>query len=193
MSSHTPRNLALFLGTFATLLLTSCCTPAKLATPSTVDYRDEAGSVLLSVNSVGRWEQVADAMQPKFSLATGDAALSKVLPVTARLQQQILQAFGFSLGLGLPQSFREAVATQTANETQTSTVAGGQTTTGTTSSQNNTSTTTSTTKPGVAPTAPAVLRQVESSRRVRRPEVTSALIHFCSIGPPPLFTKRSNS
>jgi hypothetical protein len=147
MSSHKPRYIASVLGVLAATILLASCAPTKLFKPSPVNYRDEAGGVLLSVNSVGRWEQVADAMQPKFNLASGDAALSKVLPTTAHLQQQILNAFGFSLGLGLPQSFRESVATRTASESQTST--------GTTSSQGYTSTTTATMKPGVAPTPPS--------------------------------------
>lgn len=155
MSSLKPRYLTSALGALALAMLLASCTPTKLYKPTTVDYRDEAGGVLLSVNSVGRWEQVADAMQPKFNLANGDDALSKVLPTTARIQQQLLNAFGFSLGLGLPQSFRESVATRTASESQTTTVAGGQTTTGASSNLGNTSTTTATTKPGVAPTAPS--------------------------------------
>ncbi len=101
MSSHKPRYLtSVPVALAVTMLLASCSMTPTRSTPSTVDYRDEAGGVLLSVNSVSRWEQVADVMQPKFNLANGDAALSKVLPVTARIQQQILDAFGVSLGLG---------------------------------------------------------------------------------------------
>lgn len=122
---------SVFVSLSAMMLLASCATSSTL---DSVDYRDEAGGVLLSVNSVSRWEQVADAIQPKFNLPNGDAALSKVLPVTARLQEQTLRAFGLSLGVGLQQSFRESVAMQ--------------------SSQGYTSTTTETTKPGVAPSAP---------------------------------------
>ncbi|CAG0993017.1 hypothetical protein ANRL3_02908 [Anaerolineae bacterium] len=149
--SHKQRYLIIFLSALtAMMLLSSCCT-----TTSRIKYRDEVGSVLLSVNSVGRWEQVADAMRPNFNLANGDAALSKVLPATARIQQQILEAFGLSLGLGLPQSFRESMVTRTASENQTSTVTGEQTTSVATSSEESTSKSTATKKPGAAPTAPS--------------------------------------
>jgi hypothetical protein len=85
-----------------------------------VTHRGEAGGVLLSVNGVSRWEQVADAMQPKFSLPSGDAALAKVMPVTARLEKQILDAFGVSLGVGLAQRRRDSTATQDSTSSQAS-------------------------------------------------------------------------
>lgn len=144
---HRLRNSVAVLGVLAAILLLTSCATTNQFEPTIVNYRDEAGGVLLSVNSVGRWEQVADAMQPKFNLASGDAALSKVMPTTARIQQQILDAFGLSLGLGLPQSFSESAAARTATESQTNT--------GATSSQGFTNTATSTSKPGVVPSAPS--------------------------------------
>jgi len=82
-------------------IFTSSCAPTEFYQPSVVDYRDQAGGVLLSVNSIGRWEEVADALKPNFSLANGDAAFTKVLPVTARIQKQTLDAVGASLGIGI--------------------------------------------------------------------------------------------
>jgi hypothetical protein len=154
MTRHSSCCLTTGLAVLAAMTVLVSCKTTELYKPATVEYSDEAGGVLLAVNSVSRWEQVADAMQPKFTLASGEAALSKVLPVTARLQQQMLDAFGLSLGLGLPQSFRESVRTRTANESQTSTVAGDQTTNSGTSGSGYSTATTATTKPGAAPTAP---------------------------------------
>ena len=65
--------------------------------------RDEAAAVLMSVSSVAPWSQVADAVQPNFTLSA-DAALQQVAPTTIRIQEQVLHAFGLGLGLGLPQS-----------------------------------------------------------------------------------------
>lgn len=113
------------LALFALALLVTACDPTaatKLYHPSTAASRDKAGGVLLSVNSVGRWEPVADAMKPNFKMASGDAALAKVLPATARIQQQVLDALGVSLRVGLPQSSSSSTTTatnQSEGETET--------------------------------------------------------------------------
>lgn len=66
-----------------------------------VASRDQAAAILVSVNSVAPWDQVADALAPNFNLANGDAALAQVAPVTSRVQEQVLSAFGLGLGLGV--------------------------------------------------------------------------------------------
>jgi len=71
----------------------------SLFVPLVLSRYDEA-TVLISVNTVVPWDQIADAVQPNFSL-TGDQALLQVAPTTERIQEQILRAFGVSLGIGL--------------------------------------------------------------------------------------------
>lgn len=66
-----------------------------------IKSRDEAAGVLVSVNTAAPWEQVSDAMAPNFAL-TGDQALQQVAPITARLQEQVLNAFGLTVAAGLP-------------------------------------------------------------------------------------------
>lgn len=62
--------------------------------------RDEAAAVLISADVAAPWDDVANAMQPKFDLATGDAAMKKgVLPATAEIQEQVLNAFNLSAAL----------------------------------------------------------------------------------------------
>jgi hypothetical protein len=76
---------------------TACAQDKVLVKPNS---RDEAAAVLISVNTVAPWDQIANAVQPNFSL-TGDQALMQIAPVTARIQEQVLKSFGFGLGLGL--------------------------------------------------------------------------------------------
>jgi hypothetical protein len=116
------------------LVLSGGCADTRLTHPVSVASRDQAAAVLLSVSAVAPWEQVAEAVQPSFAL-TGDQALQQVAPVTQRIQEQVLSAFGVSLGLGLPQSSSASSITRTESGT--------------------TSTTTSTTQPGVVPPAPS--------------------------------------
>lgn len=93
-------------------------------------------------------------MQPNFTL-TGDQALLQVLPATERIQEQVLRAFGATLGIGLPQSFSQSTTSRTFGATSTTATAasGGETTTGSTTAATNTSAA-ETTQPGVAPTVP---------------------------------------
>ena len=90
--------------------------------------RDEAAAVLVSVTTVAPWSQVSDAVQPNFTL-TGDGALLQIAPTTARIQEQVLSAFGASLGVGLPQSFGQSTATSTQSSSQNASTTGGVTTT----------------------------------------------------------------
>lgn len=81
--------------------------------------QDEAGAVLLSVNSIVRWDEVNSVLAPNFKM-DGDTAISKVAPVTADALEQSLQSTNFSLGLGLPQSSTSSTATTTNTGTTTS-------------------------------------------------------------------------
>ena len=96
----------------ASVLLTSCgpVKPPKMPDAS----RDQVAAVLVSATMVAPWQQVADAMAPNFSLGNGDAALQQVAPITDRTTEQVLRAFGVSLGVGLPQSSKSSLTTSTA-------------------------------------------------------------------------------
>ena len=132
-------------------MATASCAPS-LMKPKEVNSRDEAGAVLLSVNSVAPWDQVADAMQPNFTLKSGDAALAQVIPATAKIQEQVLSAFGLSLGLGLPQSFSESLAKKVTEVKETTQTTGKTSTTSSTSTTTDSTEETDTEKPGAAPT-----------------------------------------
>jgi hypothetical protein len=108
------------------------CSPKNAWQTMKLQSQGQAGEVLLTVTSVTPWSQIADALQPNFTL-TGDDAVLKVLPVAQRLTQQVLNSFGGSLAASLP-------STSTASTVQTATPAGGSPTV--------TSTTTNTTAPG---------------------------------------------
>ena len=92
------RGSALFL----VLLALGGCQSGSAAdeNPPLPTSRDEAAAVLISADVAAPWDDVANAMQPKFDLATGDAALKKgVLPATAEIQNQVLNAFNLSAAL----------------------------------------------------------------------------------------------
>lgn len=141
------------LCTLLTLTLATACVDTSVTHPVLVDSRDEAAAVLVSVTSVAPWDQVADAMQPNFAL-TGDQALQQVLPTTERIQEQVLSAFGLSLGLGLPQSFSQSSATKTGSSSETTTTTTAGTTASGTTTAGNTNSATSTTQPGTVPWTP---------------------------------------
>jgi len=94
------RGIRNFIILLAISQVAACVTDKALTQPVSVSSRDEAVAVLISVNTIAPWDQVADAVQPNFSL-TGDQALQQIAPVTARIQEQVLSASGVSLGLGL--------------------------------------------------------------------------------------------
>jgi len=81
-------------------LVAACASDTSLTHPVFVTSRDQAAAVLISVNTVAPWDQIADALKPDFSLAA-DQSLQQILPTTQRIQEQVLSAFGMSLGLGL--------------------------------------------------------------------------------------------
>jgi hypothetical protein len=118
--------------------------------------RDEAAAVLVSVTAVAPWFQVADAVQPNFTL-TGDGALLQVAPTTARIQEQVLNAFGASLGVGLPQSFGQSTATSTQSSSQNASTTGGVTTNTGNVSTGASGSSTETRQPGSAPQVPSGL------------------------------------
>jgi hypothetical protein len=115
--------------------------------------RDEAAAVLVSVTAVAPWSQVSDAMQPNFTL-TGDGALLQVAPTTARIQEQVLNAFGASLGVGLPQSFGQSIATSTQTSTQNASTSGGVSANTGNVSTGTSGSNTDTRQPGVVPQVP---------------------------------------
>lgn len=140
---------------FVTALTVAGCNGTDVAKPGkTLKSREEAGTVLVSVNSIAPWDQVSAALQPTFTMASGDDALDKVAPRTQRLVEQTLQAFGFSLGLGLPQTSTNA--TQTTGLQQSSTVAraGDETTRNSESNRTLDNSSTTTLQPGQAPEVP---------------------------------------
>ncbi len=94
------RGIRNFIILLAISQVAACITDKALTQPVSITSRDEAVAVLISVNTVAPWDQVADAVQPNFSL-TGDQALQQIAPATARIQEQVLSASGVSVGLGL--------------------------------------------------------------------------------------------
>ena len=90
------------------LFLAGCFDTPHPVDPSFVASRDEAAATLVSVTMVAAWDSVADAVQPNFVL-TSDAALREVVPVTQRIQEQTLSAFGLGASLG----YAPTIAAQT--------------------------------------------------------------------------------
>jgi hypothetical protein len=135
--------------------MTACQQDIALTHPVTVASQDEAAAVLVSVTNVAPWEQVAATMQPNFALS-GDQALLQVMPGTERMQEQVLSAFGATLGIGLPQSARQSSATTSAQTSTTTTIpANGQAATSGSSTNGSSVTSTNTLQPGVTPTPPS--------------------------------------
>jgi hypothetical protein len=143
-------NKAILAGALAGAVFLSGCPKDDVMSDAPPGSRDEAAAALISVNTVAPWSQVADAVQPNFALKA-DEALAQVVPTTSRIQEQVLSAFGATLGLGLQQSSRQSTGTRTEGES-TQTGDSGPTTTSTTSTS---STSTTTRAPGVAPQAPS--------------------------------------
>jgi hypothetical protein len=133
----------------------ACSTDTAITKPTRVGSQDQAAAVLVTPTNVVQWDQVAAAMQPNFALS-GDQALTQVLPATERIQEQVLSAFGASLGVGLPQSFGQSSTTNTAkSSTTTTTPTTGPATTSSSGSTDTNSGRTTTTQPGVVPTVPS--------------------------------------
>ena len=143
-------NKAAGVGALIVAALLCGCPNSSFLTDASPESRDQVAAALISVNTVAPWSQVAEAVQPNFALKA-DEALAQVVPTTARIQEQILSAFGATLALGLPQTSRQTTATTTGG-TSTQDVSPGTTTTTTTSSDNTSTTTTR--SPGIAPQVP---------------------------------------
>jgi hypothetical protein len=102
---------------------------------------------------VAPWANVSAALKPNFTM-TGDTAVTEVLPTTEQIQNEVLSAFGASLGVGLPGSSTSSSSGDTLNAAQGSNTSGGVTTTTASTNGTTTSSTTTTTTPGVAPATP---------------------------------------
>jgi hypothetical protein len=102
------------------IALASCSTPS-LFQSSTINSRDEAAGVLVSVNMVAPWKQISDAVQPNFTLKSGDDALLQIAPATSTIQQQVLDALSGGLSAGLAQgTMLGPTATTTTGSNQSS-------------------------------------------------------------------------
>ena len=120
------------LFTIVTLIALSSCggkdkkIDTSLDHPVFVSTRDQAAAVLISANVAAPWDQIATAMQPNFAMANGDVAVSQVAPITARLQEQVLSAFGLGLAVSTPFSSSQSTQAnnQTASQTSTTNLSG---------------------------------------------------------------------
>jgi hypothetical protein len=102
---------------------------------------------------VAPWSYVSATLKPAFTM-NGDTAAAEVLPTTELVQSQVMNAFGASLGLGLPGSSTSSSNGQTSATANGSNTTGGVTTTTASSNGTTNSSTTTTTTPGVAPAVP---------------------------------------
>ena len=142
-------------GCLLSTVLLGGCPSTNLTQATKVQAQDQAGAVLLSVQDVVPWDRISDAMTPNFAL-TGDQALAKVIPATEQITQQVLQAFGATLAVGLPSSTTQSSTGSSLQSTSTTTTAAGSapSTTGTTTLSNNASTTNAV-APGTIPQVPS--------------------------------------
>jgi hypothetical protein len=90
-----PSGCASFVVALA--LISGCETPPEIPQHRTL-LQSDAGSVDVAVLSVTDWEAYRDALSPRFRL-DGEAALGKVLPTTAQIEQRILDAVSARLGI----------------------------------------------------------------------------------------------
>lgn len=72
-----------------------CCGPKP---PRSID---EAGTVRVSIASVGHWSDYKEALQPTFTL-TEDAALEQVVPVTQMQEEKRIRGTGIGVSAALP-------------------------------------------------------------------------------------------
>jgi hypothetical protein len=79
--------------------------------PHMPETQAEAGMTTVAVIGVEHWADVASVLLPKFALATGDEARTRVLATTSAVQDKILDAFGAGLSVGLPTSTNTIAAT----------------------------------------------------------------------------------
>jgi hypothetical protein len=113
-----------------------------------VDRQEEAASTHISVLSVARWDEFAEALQPTFGL-TPDKAFAEAVPATMRLEEKMVDALLARVKLAPPTSGTTATSTST-SENSTSTADDTTTATGSTSDS---TTSTTTRAPGNVATA----------------------------------------
>jgi hypothetical protein len=108
------------------LLFLSCASrEARLEkAPRPVNRQEEAASTHVSVLSVARWEEFAEALQPTFNL-TADKALVEAVPATMRLEEKLVDAFLARLKLAPPTS--SSTAATMASSTGSSSTTNGAT------------------------------------------------------------------
>jgi hypothetical protein len=148
------KHAAILVLLTTTTALSGCATlDAGVNHSVTVHSQDEAGTVLVSPTMIAPWADISAALKPSFTL-TGDTAVAQVLPTTAGVQEEVLDAFGASLGLGLPQSSTSSSRGVNAASSNTASTNNGVTTTTTSASNGTTSSSTTTTGAGVVPTTP---------------------------------------
>jgi hypothetical protein len=153
MAAAVVRCAQAVLGLVAVLGLSGCAS-THLVAPVTVGSQDEAAAVLVAPTSVAPWSQVSGALQPTFSLSASDA-LQQAVPATLKEQEAVMNAFGASLGLGLPQISKQSTVTRTASMSANSaTDAEGVTKTTSTSAEGENDSATRTKQAGTAPQAP---------------------------------------
>lgn len=120
------RRLAVFLS--ACVISHGCSATTQLAkAPKLVDKQEEAASSHISVLSVARWEDYAEAFQPTFALKP-EEALEKAIPATMRLEERMVDALMARLKLAPPtstssstESLAKEAVTTVAGETTTAT------------------------------------------------------------------------
>lgn len=137
-------------------IFVAACEDTKLTRPVFVKSQDEAASVMVSAGMPTAWSDIASALQPNFQL-TGDQALLQVLPATERIQQQVLNAFGASLGVGfgtLPGTTSVTQGNSIQDVLGTTTPATGGTNTTQTTTTTTNSTESSSSQPVPVPTPP---------------------------------------
>lgn len=130
------------------------CAAVPISKSTTVASQDEAASVLMTPTTIVAWNDVADSLAPKFTMS-GDAAVAKVLPTTEKIQEQVLQAFGASLGLGLPRISSSSTSTNKQTSQDTTSTTDGKTTSTVGSGVTGEASQTTTKGPGEVPDVPS--------------------------------------
>jgi hypothetical protein len=125
-----------------------------LSGPTRVTSQDQAAAVLVTPGDAQPLSEVSEALAPRFSMSSGDAALAKVLPTTERITEQVLNAFGLSLGLGLPTTSTTSNMTSGHTSSSNSSTTGQTTTSTSASGETGSDTTTTAHAPGTAPSVP---------------------------------------
>ncbi len=97
------------LGLIAILALGGC-TPDTWK-PTHVSSQADVGKLLVTVTSVTPWADIADALQPKFTLS-GDDAVKAVLPVIYQAGQTSLSQIGASIQANFPGTSSTSTQTQ---------------------------------------------------------------------------------